>query len=122
MERAKSCSTCCAEKVILRRKTSFLSACWFCREVLWEFCKKNLIFATMETKEQKNVAIEAAESIESKYRVNYVESGLPRWLIEVAFVCYLMQAVINWTPLMHWMEIHAPWATAIIQTFGALVM
>ena len=66
--------------------------------------------------------IEKAESIESKYTVNHVESGLPRWLIEVAFVCYLLQAVINWAPLMHWVEGHAPLASAIIQTFGALVM
>jgi hypothetical protein len=51
-----------------------------------------------------------------------VDSGLPRWLIEVAFVCYLLQAAINWAPLMHWMEEHAALASAIIQTFGALVM
>ena len=76
----------------------------------------------MEAKEKNHAAIEAAESIESKYRVNYVDSGLPRWLIEVAFVCYLLQAAINWTPLMHWMEEHAPLAQATIQTFGALVM
>ena len=63
-----------------------------------------------------------ATSIESKYRVNRMDSGLPRWLIEVAFVCYLLQAAINWTPLMHWVEGHAPLASAIIQTFGALVM
>ena len=66
--------------------------------------------------------IEKAESIESKYHVDHVESGLPRWLIEAAFVCYLLQAVINWGPLMHWMEEHAPLASATIQTFGALVM
>ncbi len=76
----------------------------------------------MESKENNKVAFEAAESIESKYRVNYVDSGLPRWLIEAAFVCYLLQAAINWRPLMHWMEEHAPLASAIIQTFGALVM
>ena len=76
----------------------------------------------MEAIEQNHAAFEAAESIESKYRVNHVESGLPRWLIEVAFVCYLLQAAINWAPLMHWMEAHAPLASAIIQTFGALVM
>ena len=63
-----------------------------------------------------------ATSIESQYRVNHVDSGLPRWLIEVAFVCYLLQAAINWAPLMHWVEGHAPLASAIIQTFGALVM
>ena len=63
-----------------------------------------------------------AESVESKCLVNHVDSGLPRWLIEAAFVCYLLQAIINWAPLMHWFENHAPLALAIIQTFGALVM
>lgn len=76
----------------------------------------------MDNQEKKNDTIEMSESIESKYRVNYVESGLPRWLIEAAFVCYLLHAAINWSPLMHWMEAHAPLASAIIQTFGALVM
>lgn len=76
----------------------------------------------MDSQEQCEAAFEAAESIESKYWVDYVESGLPRWLIEAAFVSYLLQAAINWTPLMHWMEEHAPLASATIQTFGALVM
>lgn len=66
--------------------------------------------------------IGVAKSIESQYRVNYVDSGMPRWLIEAAFVCYLLQAVINWGPLMQWMDDHSPLASAIIQTFGALVM
>ena len=69
-----------------------------------------------------NYELHKEESIESKYRVNRVESGLPRWLIEAAFVCYLLQAAINWSPLMHWMETHASWASAVIQTFGPLVM
>ena len=76
----------------------------------------------MSHQEQDMTAFEAVESIESKYRVNYVDSGLPRWLIEAAFVCCLMQAVCNWSPLLHWMEEHASWALAVIQTFGALVM
>ena len=76
----------------------------------------------METKEQDIAAFEAVKSIESQYLVNHVESGLPRWLIEAAFVCYLLQAAINWSPLMHWMEAHAPLASAAIQTFGAQVM
>ena len=72
--------------------------------------------------EQNNANIEVAESIESKYRVNQVDSGLPRWLIEAAFVCILLQAACNWTPLMHWMEANAPLALAAVQTLGALVM
>ena len=76
----------------------------------------------METKEQDIAAFETVKSIENQYRVDYVKSGLPCWLIEAAFVCYLLQAATNWTPLMHWMENHAPLGSAFIQTFGALVM
>ena len=75
----------------------------------------------METKEQ--TPVEKAESMESLCLVNHVDSGLPRWLIEAAFVCYLLQAVVNYAPLMHWMdEAHLSWIRGIVQTFGALVM
>ena len=74
----------------------------------------------METKEQ--TPIETTESIENQSHVDYVDSGLPRWLIETAFVCYLLQATINWAPILHWMEFHASWVVAIINTFGAVVM
>ncbi|MBQ9525540.1 MAG: hypothetical protein IJR69_10550 [Bacteroidaceae bacterium] len=70
----------------------------------------------------KEQSIGKAESIESNYRVNHVDSGLPHWLIEVAFVCLLLQGVCTWTPLMHWMEGHLPMVLAVIQTFGAVVM
>jgi len=77
----------------------------------------------MEAKEQKQAVIEEVVSIEDQYLVNHLDSGLPRWLIEVAFVCYLVQAVINWAPLMHWMnETHLSWVRGIVQTFGAVVM
>ena len=67
--------------------------------------------------------IEKAISIENQSLVNHVNSGLPRWLIEAAFVCYLLQAVINYAPLLHWMDAaHLSWLRGIIQTFGALVM
>ena len=76
----------------------------------------------MENSNKNNATIEVAESIESKYRVNHVDSGLPRWLIEAAFVCYLLHAASNWTPLLLWMGEHAAMALAFVQTFGAVVM
>lgn len=76
----------------------------------------------MENQEQLNVTDETADTKGLKFRVDHVESGLPRWLIEAAFVCYLLQAASDWTPLLHWMEANAPLALAFIQTFGALVM
>lgn len=72
-------------------------------------------------KEQKH--IEKAISIESQSHVNHVNSGLPRWLIEAAFVCYLLQAVLNWAPLLHWVNYaHLSWVRGIVQTFGPVVM
>jgi hypothetical protein len=72
-------------------------------------------------KEQKH--IEKAISIESQSLVNHVNSGLPRWLIEAAFVCYLLQAVLNWAPLLHWVnDAHLSWVRGIVQTFGPMVM
>ena len=77
----------------------------------------------METTEQEKSVMETAESVESKSLVNHVDSGLPRWLIEAAFVCYLLQAVVNYAPLIHWMnDASLSWVRAIIQTFGAVVM
>ena len=75
----------------------------------------------MEAKEQ--TPFEKVESIESQSLVNHVDSGLPRWLIEAAFVCYLLQAVLNWAPLLHWMnDAHLSWLRGIVQTFGPVVM
>lgn len=77
----------------------------------------------MKTKELEQPIIEKAESIESQSLVNHVDSGLPRWLIEVAFVCYLLQAALNWAPLLHWVnDAHLSWARGIVQTFGPVVM
>lgn len=76
----------------------------------------------METKEQEIAAIKGTMSIESKYRVDYVDSGLPRWLIEAAFVCMVLQAAIDWSPLLKWTKAHTPWLQAVVMTFGSLVM
>lgn len=77
----------------------------------------------MEAKEQQQAIIEHAVSIEDQCIVNDMDSGLPRWLIEAAFVCYLLQAVLNWSPLMHWFkDAHLSWVCAIVETFGPVVM
>lgn len=77
----------------------------------------------MKTNEQEQTIIEEAVSIEDQYIVNHVDSGLPRWLIEAAFVCYLLQAVLNWSPLLHWFnDAQLSWVCAIIHTFGPVVM
>lgn len=99
---------CCAKSNLLRKKPYFSIQLLF-------------IFAIMETKKQ--IVIEETLSIEDQCVVNRLDSGLPRWLIEVAFVCYLMQAVLNWGPWLHWMnEAHLSWVRGFVQTFGAVVM
>ena len=83
--------------------------------------RKKEYFCAVETKKQTH--IEKAVSIESQSLVNHVDSGLPRWLIEMAFVCYLLQAVLNWSPFLHWVnDAHLSWVRGIVQTFGAVVM
>ena len=76
----------------------------------------------METKMENGTTLEVADSIESKYRVDYVESGLPRWLIEAAFVCTVIEALFNWGPVMDLTEADLFWLRAIINTFGSIVM
>lgn len=64
-----------------------------------------------------------AVSIESVNRVDHVESGLPRWLIEAAFVAWLLQAVINYGPIMDWItDSGNQWVDAIISAFGSIVV
>jgi len=83
--------------------------------------RKKECFCAVEIKKQTH--IEKAVSIESQSLVNHVDSGLPRWLIEMAFVCYLLQAVLNWSPFLHWVnDAHLSWVRGIVQTFGAVVM
>jgi len=87
-----------------------------------ENIKYLLYLCGMETKIEYSATIEAAESIESKYRVDHVESGLPRWLIEAAFVCLVIKAVFNYGPVMDLTDEHFFWLQAIVNTFGTLVM
>ena len=75
----------------------------------------------METTRQN--PIEQMGKIENQYLVNHVNSGLPRWLIEAAFVSYLLQAVVSWTDVSLWMEGHRlAWLSGIVRTFGSMVM
>ena len=75
----------------------------------------------METTRQN--PIEQMEKIENQYLVDHVDSGLPRWLIEVAFVSYLLQAVVCWTEVSLWMDAHhLSWLSGIVKTFGSVVM
>lgn len=76
----------------------------------------------MVKEEQKNATLEAAEDIESRYRVDHVESGLPRWLIEAAFGCTVVEAVFNWGSVMDLTEAKLFWLRAIVNTFGSLVL
>lgn len=78
------------------------------------FRKKSCIFALRFE--------ELCNMMEAKYQVDHVESGLPRWLIEMAFACMLVQGVINWGPLMSWVEDNASLLQAIVQTVGPVVM
>ena len=61
------------------------------------------------------------EGIEQLRRVDGVQSRLPRWLLNAALACMLLEAAANWSPWMLWLDTHAPWAQAVVCTFGAVV-
>lgn len=76
----------------------------------------------MDNHSLNDIDINHDKTIAEQRCVNHVESGLPRWLIEMAFVCLILQGITTWTPILHWFMEHAPILLAIIQTFGAIVM
>lgn len=76
----------------------------------------------MDNHSLNDIDINHDKTIAEQRCVNHVESGQPRWLIEMAFVCLILQGITTWTPILHWFMEHAPILLAIIQTFGAIVM
>lgn len=75
----------------------------------------------MVTKIEHDSAKET-EIIKSKYRVDYVDRGLPRWLIEVAFICIVVKAVFNWSPVIDLTDGDFFYFRAIVNTIVTLVM
>lgn len=75
----------------------------------------------MVTKIEHDSAKET-EIIKSKYRVDYVDSGLPRWLIEAAFICIVVKAVFNWSPVIDLTDGDFFYFRAIVNTIVTLVM
>ncbi len=62
-------------------------------------------------------------------RIDKLEGGLipPRWLVEVLFVLMVLAAICCWTSIMSWLQAHASFGYALIQTvsmtaFYVLVM
>lgn len=76
----------------------------------------------MDNHSLNDIDINHDKTIAEQRCVNHVKSGQPRWLIEMAFVCLILQGITTWTPILHWFMEHAPILLAIIQTFGAVVM
>lgn len=73
-------------------------------------------------KDTKPTSPEEVGSVAQLRKVNHVESGLPCWLLVVAFICMLVQAIEGWSPFSHWVREHFHWMQAIIDTAGAVIM
>ena len=51
-----------------------------------------------------------------------LNSGLPRWLIEVATVVMVLSAICGWHDLQVWFNAHCPFALALAQNAGMVVV
>ena len=54
--------------------------------------------------------------------INYLDSGLPKWVITAAFVIMVAAAVCTITQIDHWMKEHASLGIALINTVGMVTM
>ena len=54
--------------------------------------------------------------------INHLTSGLPQWVITVAFVIMVLAAICTITRIDTWMKEHVPVAIALINTVGMVAM
>jgi len=54
--------------------------------------------------------------------IKVLNSGLPRWLIETAFVLMIASAICSWHDFQMWFNANCPIALALAQNAGMLVM
>lgn len=51
-----------------------------------------------------------------------LNSGLPRWLTEAATVIMILSAICSWHDIQVWLNVHCPFALALAQNVGMVVM
>lgn len=54
--------------------------------------------------------------------INHLTSGLPQWVITVAFIIMVAAAICTITQIDYWLKEHASAVIAIINTLGMLIM
>ncbi len=54
--------------------------------------------------------------------IKVLKSGLPRWLIETAFVLMVLSAICSWHDFQVWFNANCPVALALAQNVGMVVM
>lgn len=57
-----------------------------------------------------------------KRYINRLASGLPQWVITVAFIIMVVAAICTITPIDGWLKDHAPEVIASINTVGMVMM
>ena len=54
--------------------------------------------------------------------INRLTSGLPKWVITVAFIIMVAAAICTITQIDHWLKEHASAVIALINTVGMVIM
>lgn len=56
------------------------------------------------------------------WHIDYLDCGIPRWIIETAFGIMIIAALLCATPTLDWMSQHMPVTQSILNTVGMVVI
>jgi hypothetical protein len=62
------------------------------------------------------------QDMKNQVQINSLSSGLPRAVIEAAFIVMVMSAVCSYSPVYNWMFSHIPIVLGLVNTVGMVVM
>lgn len=60
--------------------------------------------------------------MKNKTQIDVLQSGLPRWILDSAFVIMILAALCSQNTVYEWLMVHAPVLNAILTTIGMVVI
>lgn len=60
--------------------------------------------------------------MKTKNRTDYIDSGIPRSVIETAIIIMAASAILSCSPISNWMSARIPWVQALVDTAGMVLV